>query len=245
MQAIERLQLKTVRDMKQICAYLQAGLVFDAAISIKKNNSYCSMPNAKISEISVKHYGHFVVKDFDPLEAGLIDLRIILSSSFMDFSADVLDAASTARGFCRLSFPKEITVYFRRKNTRIIPSMSNPIRMNFLVKHLYGLSQLARVTDISLGGIGLELPNAESLFRMGTIIEKIEILLPGEGTCTFSGQIRYVCENRCGISFIQSDIRDIEKIANYVNKKQLIQNAQRRTYKPIQDLETGMGIQKK
>ncbi len=107
-----------------------------------------------------------------------------------------------------------------RKSLRLVPSPENPIKIVFGRKELQKLSSKIKLVDISVGGIGLELPDAKSILKVGMLIEYIELSIPGEGKCTLSGKVILVQGEKCGIEFLQIDEYEIRKIARYIFKRE-------------------------
>ena len=111
----------------------------------------------------------------------------------------------------------------KRESLRLGPSQGDPLKVIFKQDKLQKLSSQIKVLDISLGGIGLQIPDAKSKIRIGMYIE-MEVPIPEEEVCVLSGRVTFVKGDKCGINFVQSRDREIDKIARYLfNREREIQ----------------------
>ena len=104
----------------------------------------------------------------------------------------------------------------KREALRVAPSQGDPVKVVFKQKDLQKLSSQIKVLDISVGGIKLQIPDAESIIAAGMPIEKMEISIPDEGVCVLTGNVTFVKGEQCGISFLQSGDQETNKIAKYI-----------------------------
>jgi|GEM_PF-3572354 twitching motility two-component system response regulator PilH len=126
---------------------------------------------------------------------------------------------------------------YERKYLRVAPSPENPIEVIFNKEQLKAYASQIKVRDICLGGIGLEIPNAESILQPGTVIEYIGLTIPEEGKCVVSGVVKYVKNNKCGIAFLRVHDYELRKVARYVHKREL-EIRELEKYKGEETLET-------
>ncbi len=114
---------------------------------------------------------------------------------------------------------------------------NNPVRITFFSEHQKDVSAKIKVNFISEMDIDIEVPDAESIFEIETIIDRIDIFLPGEGYCTTSGVIKYVSGNNCNIKFHRLDLNNRAKIDRYIQQRLHIDNIHRKTYKSVSEIE--------
>lgn len=108
----------------------------------------------------------------------------------------------------------------KREFLRVPPSPENPIRVIFYREPLKNLSNQIKITSISTGGIGFELPHPMPELKKGLLFERIELSIPDEDTCVLSGTVRFVDENRCGIEFINSNDFKLRKVTRYILRRE-------------------------
>jgi CheY-like chemotaxis protein len=173
--------------------------------------------------------------------AGGTEMRILSDSSYIDLPVLSSPGFFPEEDSYRCKIPGEIKIHFARKQIRVNPSKNSPVKIRFRQKSLRAVETLITVTDISMGGIGFELSDAESIFRIGTILDTMNVLLPGEGDFTVSGQVKFSHRNRCGIEFLRNSSPDFEKLNNYINQRQIIDNIYLKTYRNI---ERGLRLEK-
>jgi CheY-like chemotaxis protein len=109
----------------------------------------------------------------------------------------------------------------KRKYLRLPPSLQKPIAVVFRKEGLDHLASRTKVTDISIGGLGLDIPDAESIFQHGMLIERIELSLPEEDTCVVSGTVVFLQGRKCGIEFVHQIESQISKISRYIFKREI------------------------
>ena len=233
-----------IKDREKICACLQVAAAFQSSVFIAKNATYSLLEEARISEVSPdRTQGYFCIQYnalSDAFPESEVQFRVTGEYCLMELSTMPLSSAGCLPGTYRFRLPEMLMIYYERRYHRIEPSDSRPVRVVILDRHLVGLSPLIRLVDISLGGLAFEMYDAQSIFRIGSRIEQMEISLPGEGECTVSGIVRFVCKNRCGVEFFGEGYS--EKIERYLKQRQLIANVQKKTYKAVSDLESSMNI---
>jgi c-di-GMP-binding flagellar brake protein YcgR len=104
----------------------------------------------------------------------------------------------------------------KREALRLTPSREDPVTVAFKEEHLQKLSSEIKVLDISVGGIRLRIPGAETILEAGASIEKMELSIPGEGEFALSGTVTFIKGDQCGIKFLKSGEHKIDKIARYL-----------------------------
>ncbi len=119
---------------------------------------------------------------------------------------------------------------------------NNPVRITFFSEHQKDVSAKIKVNFISEMDIDIEVPDAESIFEIETIIDRIDIFLPGEGYCTTSGVIKYVSGNNCNIKFHRLDLNNRAKIDRYIQQRLHIDNIHRKTYKSVSEIENSLSL---
>ena len=107
-----------------------------------------------------------------------------------------------------------------RQYFRVSPSSENPIGVKFYSEPLKQLSSQIKVTTISVGGMGLELPYPAPELKIGLLFERIELSIPDESTCILSGIVKFMNENICGIKFININDFVLRKVSRYVFKRE-------------------------
>jgi len=238
-----------IKDRERICAYLQVAAAFQSAVSIEGKGSYSPLEAARIAEVSLgrgSDGGYFCVQCNAPLNAlpgSAVQFRLTGEHGLMELSTVRLSSPDGLQCTYRFKLPETITVYYERRYLRVAPSKSRPVSVTILDKHLLGLSPLIHLVDISQGGLAFEMYDAESIFSIGSRIEKMVISLPGEGECRVSGIVRFSCKNRCGIEFIWEDTGGTEKVERYLQQRQIIEKVQKKTYKAVSELESSMKIE--
>ncbi len=108
----------------------------------------------------------------------------------------------------------------KRQALRLEPSQGHPVKVVFKQKDLQKLSSQINVLDISVGGIRLQIPDAESIVTVGMSIKNMEVSIPDEGICVLTGKITFMKGEQCGINFLQSGDHEINKIARYIFKRE-------------------------
>ncbi len=129
--------------------------------------------------------------------------------------------------------PEEMTRHYRRKFPRYDLDETSPVRIRFQTGNLRGISPLVRVVDLSEGGVGLRVHDAESIFGIGEMIEKMEMLLPEEEALPLAGMVRFACEERCGLQFIPNDAVAISRIVRHLHRLEEIENVSKKTYRSL------------
>ncbi|MGD1075820.1 MAG: PilZ domain-containing protein, partial [Thermodesulfovibrionales bacterium] len=109
----------------------------------------------------------------------------------------------------------------KRKYLRIPPSPQKPITVTLRKKGLDHLASQTKVTDISLGGLGLDIPAAESLFKLGMSIERIELIIPEEYACVMSGTVVFLQGRKCSIAFVNEIEEEVGKLSRYIFKREI------------------------
>ena len=104
----------------------------------------------------------------------------------------------------------------KRQALRLEPSQGHPIKVAFKQKDLQKLSSQIKVLDISVGGIRLQIPDAESIVKPGMSIRNMEVSIPDEGVCVLTGSITFIKGEQCGIEFLRSGDHELNKIARYI-----------------------------
>jgi diguanylate cyclase (GGDEF)-like protein len=110
----------------------------------------------------------------------------------------------------------------KRRYLRIPPSLRNPIGIEINQEKSSQLSSsMMKVTDIGVGGIGLELPEAELLLKRGMRLDHIRLSLPGEEPSDFSGIVSFLHGKKCGIEFLDLTENTIAIIARYLYRREV------------------------
>jgi len=104
----------------------------------------------------------------------------------------------------------------KRESLRLEPSQEQPIKILFKQKELRKPSSEIKVLDISVGGIKLQIQDAEKIVTVGMPINNMEVSIPDEGVCVLTGNVTFVKGDQCGINFLQSGDHEINKIARYI-----------------------------
>ena len=221
-----------IENPKEIFARIQAVAAFKAVVSVRKSGEEIPLEGAYIAGVVFDESGYFLLKSdirADVTDKVSVDLRLSIYASFMDFTAERLASHDLPDGICGFRLPSTVSIHYERKYPRIEPSGAHPVKIRFQTGSLRGISPLIKVVDLSEGGIGIRVYDAESIFKVGDMIEKIDILLPGEGASIVvpvAGMVRYSCEDRCGLQFLRDDNHDSSRISQYVHQLQMIDNVQ-------------------
>lgn len=128
------------------------------------------------------------------------------------------------------------------KHTKIKPLEDDSIKVGFSQDTLKDVSSHIKVLYISEIGIDIECPEAEKLFEIGTVLEKIVIDLSGIGQCIVSGMIRFTNGNKCNIEFKGLDPDNLRKIDDYIRRTEKIEYLHLKTYKSIPEIERELQI---
>ncbi len=100
----------------------------------------------------------------------------------------------------------------KRKYVRL--SVKNP-KLKFAVRH-EGLGASAKkigLKDISIGGLGLTVPDARTVVSTGMVLE-FAVLLPSQEICWLTGSVVYVGKDSCGVQFRED--YEQRKLSRYI-----------------------------
>ncbi|MBA4371768.1 MAG: hypothetical protein C0402_02775 [Thermodesulfovibrio sp.] len=242
----ETKRTEIVENPKEIFARIQAAAAFKAAVAVRRGGFDFPLEGAFISAVTLDDSGHFLLKASP--QAGLVDkdavaLRTSIYASFIDFTAERLAVYDQPDGTCGFRLPVTMRIHYARKHFRIEPSEGHPVKVRFQSGTLRGISPLVKVVDLSEGGLGIRVYDAESTFRVGDMIELMEVILPGEGAAVavpVAGMVRYSCEDRCGLQFLRDERHDLSRISQYVSRLKMIDNVHKKTYRSTSELEKGL-----
>lgn len=106
-----------------------------------------------------------------------------------------------------------------RKYLRInVPS--GEIKVIFYDEPLRSFSNYVEIKDISIGGMGMELPDVNLILKVGMIFRRFSLFIPDEEKCVVSGIIRCVKKNNFGIEFIEIKDFELRKLIRFINNKE-------------------------
>ncbi len=242
----ETKRTENIENPREIFARIRAAAAFKAAVAIRKGGYEFPLEGAAVTGVEFEDSPYFLLKA--SLQAGLsgkeaVNLRLSIYASYMDFTAERLDAYDRPDGSLGFRLPETVRIHYERQYPRIEPSDNHPVRVRFQAGSLRGISPLVKVVDLSEGGIGIRVYDADSIFNAGDMIEMMDVVLPGEGAAVVvpvAGMVRYSCEDRCGLQFLRDDRYDSSKISQYVRQLRMIDSVQKKTYRSAAVLERGM-----
>lgn len=242
----ENKRTENLENPKEIFARLMVASTFKAAVAVRKGGHEFPLAGAFIAGVELAGSGYFLLKappEADLLHKDAVALRVSIYASFMDFTAERLAAYDRPDGTCGFRLPSSVRVHYERQYPRIEPSEGHPVKVRFQTGSLRGISPLVKVVDLSEGGIGIRVYDAESIFRVGELVEMMEVVLPGEGAAVVvpvAGMVRYSCEDRCGLQFLRDERHDLSRISQYVRQLKLLDNIHKKTYRSTSELEKGL-----
>ncbi len=88
----------------------------------------------------------------------------------------------------------------QRKHIRLSAHNAKSLKIALRNKALSAISKKVRLRDISIGGVGLHIPDAQTIISEAIYME-FAILLPNEEICWLAGKVVYVNGDICGIQF--------------------------------------------
>lgn len=120
----------------------------------------------------------------------------------------------------QFTFPQSVILCHRRKQTRIaIPA---DVSLRCIADEGGVISFEARITDISLGGMGGLLYSTDIMLEAGTVLKGCRIIIPGSKAIIADLEVRYtktitlpdgMLINRAGVRFVQRP-KEIEALIN-------------------------------
>ncbi len=209
----------TTDDKDLIYMHLSCASTFGGDVYINEGDNHSLLKKACISEVSREGEGSFILKDasrFEPVVNETTLFRLKKDFSRMDFSSPCTTVNSIKSNDSKFAFPKFVTLLFIREYIRIKPMKNKPILVNFGSNGAEDKLSFARARDISIGGIGIEYPGVELIFKLGQFIDPMYVILPERISLILCGQIKSLCRNRCGIEFMDNDSRTTGLIFKYI-----------------------------
>lgn len=101
----------------------------------------------------------------------------------------------------------------KRKHVRLPAQDSRALKIAIRNEGLSAVANLISLRDISVGGVGLTVPDAPNLISTGIDLD-FAILLPNEDICWLAGTVVNVGDDRCGIQF-HEDFEQ-KKLSRYI-----------------------------
>ena len=113
--------------------------------------------------------------------------------------------------------PGNYTRLQRREYFRLVLPMTR--RPPLTLKHPNGASMVLPVIDVSLGGIGAEVPNAKTLFNRGQVLQRARIEFKGIGNIETDLMVHNIIEtNRAGKPHVRVSFQFV-KLSNTVENQ--------------------------
>ncbi|HAM52751.1 MAG TPA: hypothetical protein DCP92_19410 [Nitrospiraceae bacterium] len=110
----------------------------------------------------------------------------------------------------------------KRRYLRISPSLKDPLWIEIPHEKLGELSpSMVKITDIGVGGLGFELPDAELLLKQGMQLDHVRLSIPGENPFVFSCIVSFLRGEKCGIEFLNLTESTIAMIARYLYRREV------------------------
>lgn len=111
---------------------------------------------------------------------------------------------------------------------------NSPVRVDFREPALEQLSDVVKVLFISESDLDLEVPKAETYFRVGMSIEGTVFTFPGTGTSGIKCFVKAVSSNRCNLIFEKVEPR--KPLLDYLQQRESLDKVSQQTYKPAEDM---------
>ncbi len=163
----------------------------------------------------------------------LLASQSLIATSFVDsvkiqFKAQRAESTTfEGKPALRLRLPESLLRLQRREHYRMLAPVAKPIKC--LVPRLRDKAGKAiefRIVDISCGGIGVTVTQAQPLLELGQELENCRIDLPEIGTVITGLVVRNVSETtdaaggkgqRCGCQFVRPPASTVNMVQRYIN----------------------------
>ncbi|MBF0565847.1 MAG: response regulator [Nitrospirae bacterium] len=214
---------QVVRSPEKVYESFVTASVFKYRVEMKENDSFKLMDGNYVTFVDSDERT-FILKwaPKQSITSGAeVDFRLSLPrGSIMNFTTRPhLPAHGEDFLLAMFSLPESIDVYYKREYFRVSPSDKEPLNVSFSIKD-FGVVSNAKVTDIGLGGMGIEIPDAQSMLELGRVIEGFDIFFPDGRSFSFCVRVQYVHDCRCGLEFVLDDSDDYSVLTSYLIKRQ-------------------------
>ncbi len=222
-----------IYDIDDICSYLKIAMKLKSIILIKYKDSFNILENAFVYKIDTKNntFSLHSKLELDSSTKKKITLRLLLESSTIDFLTTFQPSLEEDKELLRFSLPTQMTAQYIRGPERIRPSKEHPLGIKFCVNRL---KFNFKVLDISTSGIAVKVPNAELLLDIGDTLNEMEIFLTESTSIRVSGEVRLVKGEKCGIKFISISAEAERIIAQYIERKKLVDLVRDKLYVDVE-----------
>lgn len=206
-----------VDDIRLINMYLIYSSIFPSYVQTKKDEIYINLPDAKIVEVNPATRT-FVLKGKPPVlytAQTRVFFKLTVETNIIEFSTVVYELPDKNSKFVRFMFPKQLRLIYERAYFRIEPISDTQVIANCFFEPNVLITDI-KVSDLSLGGAGLEILHQRQPLKIGTIIDAIDLYFPDGTTQIFCGQIRNVFKKKYGVKFIDVDHEAYKSLARYL-----------------------------